>query len=186
MHQQILNNIKIQFSQAIDHLKVEISSLRTGRANPVLVENIEVECYGQSRLPLKQLAAINTPEPRMIYIQPWDKGLLKDIERAIINSGSGLNPVVDGDAIRLNLPPLTEERRREFVKILNQNQEEARIALRRYRDESWKEIQNLERDSKIREDDKFHAKDELQKLIDEYNGKIKEIGDAKEKEIMTV
>lgn len=185
MYQEILNKLKPDLDKVIDSLKTEVAILRTGRATPALVEDIEVESYG-TRTPLKQLAAIHTPEPRAIVIQPWDKNIIKDIEKAIIGFRSGLNPVVDGDMIRINIPSLTEERRRELVKILSQNLEKSRISVRQHRDEAWKKIQDFEREGKIREDDKFRAKDELQKIIDRCNVKIQEIGEAKEKEIMTV
>jgi len=185
MYQEIINKTKLDFDKAIEHFKTEIATLRTGRATPALVEDVEVECYG-SRMPLKQLAAIHAPEPRMIIIQPWDKGVIKDIERAIVTFRPGLNPIVDGNGLRINMPALTEERRRELVKLLNGYLEKSRIALRQYRDEAWKEVQALEESGKLREDDKFRAKDDLQKTIDQYNAKVKEIGEAKEKEIMTV
>lgn len=185
MYQEILNKLKPDLDKAIDCFKTEIATLRTGRATPALVEDIKVESYG-TKILLKQLAVIHAPEPRTIVIQPWDKNVIKDIERAIISFRSGLNLVVDGDMIRINIPSLTEERRRELVKILNQNLEEARISVRQHRDEAWRKIQNLEREGKIREDDKFRAKDELQKIVDCYNTKIQEAGEIKEKEIMTV
>lgn len=185
MYQELLKNLKSDLDQVVAHFKSEVATLRTGRATPALVENIEVECY-DTRMPLKQAAAIHVPEARTIVIQPWDKSIIKDIEKAIIGFRSGLNPVVDGDAIRINIPPLNEERRRELVKILNQNLEEARISVRQHRDEVWKKIQELEREGKIREDDKFRGKDELQKTVDQYNGKIEEVGEVKKKEIMTI
>lgn len=185
MYQDIINESKIELDKIIEHFKTEIGALKTGRANPAMVEDVEVESYG-TRVPLKQLAAIHTPEARTIVIQPWDRGVLKEIEKAIITFRSGLNPIVDGDLIRINIPSLTEERRKELVKILNKNLEESRISIRQQRDEVWKKIQELERRGRIREDDKFRGKDELQKVIDQCNMKLEEVARAKEQEVMTV
>jgi ribosome recycling factor len=185
MYKDLINKIKPDINKIFEHLKSELGSLQVGRATPVLVENIEVECYG-NRLPIKQLGSINVPEPRMIIIQVWDMNILKDVEKAIRTERAGLSPVVDGEIIRVNIPPLNEERRKELSSILADKLEQARIAIRLRREKVWKEIQDLTRESKIREDDKFRAKDELQKLIDEYNEKIEEMGKSKEKEIMTV
>jgi ribosome recycling factor len=185
MHKDIINKIKPELSKAIEHLKTEVGSLQVGRATPALVENIEVEAYG-SRTPIKHLGSINAPEPRMLIIQPWDQGILKDIEKAIVTQRPGMSPVVDGEIIRISMPPLTEERRKEILGILTDKLEQARIAVRLKREKAWKEIQDLTREGKIREDDKFRAKDDLQKIIDEHNEKIDEMGEGKKKEIMTV
>ena len=185
MYREIIQKIKPHLEKTLDYLRSELTVLQVGRATPSLVENLEVECYG-SKMPLKQLAAIHAPEPRQIIIQPWDKNVLKDIEEAIRRSKLGLSPSVDGETIRLNVPSLSEERRHELVKIVKEKMEECRISIRRHREDSWKEIQNLEKEGKIREDDKFRAKDELQELVDEYNKKIEEIGGKKEGEIMKV
>ncbi len=137
-------------------------------------------------MPLKQLATIQTPEPRSIVIHPWDKNVIKNIEKAISQSKLGLAPVTDEEFIRLKVPPLTEERRRELVKILQEKVEECRVSIRRQREEIWKEIQDLEKEKEISEDDKFKAKDELQKVVDEYNSKLEEIKERKEEEITKV
>lgn len=185
MHQQIINKIKPELDKVIDHYKNEISKLRTGRASSSLVEDIEVDCYGQV-MPLKQLATISFPEPRSLLIQPWDKTVLSAIEKAIINSKLSLNPVVDGTSVRIQLPQMTEENRKNLVKILKEKMEESRISIRHWREDAWEEIQEGFKKGEIREDDKFRGKDDLQKVIDEYNKKIEEIGENKEKEIMTV
>jgi ribosome recycling factor len=135
---------------------------------------------------LKQLAAIQTPEPRSILVRPWDKSILKDIAKAISQSKLGLSPVIEEEFIRLKIPPLSEERRRELTKILQEKLEECRISVRRQREEVWRKIQDLEQAGKISEDNKFRAKDELQKVIDEYNKKIEEMGKKREGEIMKV
>jgi|SRR3989339_1227721 len=185
MHKELINKIKPEINKAIEHLKSELGGLQVGRATPALVENIEVDCYG-GRTPVRQIASINAPEPRMLVIQPWDPAITKDIERAISSARSGLSVAVDGEIVRINIPPLNEERRRELISVLSEKLEQARIAVRLRREKVWKEIQDLAREGKIREDDKFRAKDELQDLVDEYNEKIEEMGESKKKEVMTV
>lgn len=185
MYKEIINKIKPELDKIINYLKNELASFQVGRASPNLVENLEIECYG-AKMPLKQLAAIQSQEARQIIIQPWDKGLLKKIEETIRHSKLGLNPIVDNDIIRLNVPPLNEERRKELVKMLREKLEECRISVRRHREDAWREIQDLEKEGKISEDDKFKGKDELQELVDEYNKKIEEICERKEGEIMKV
>lgn len=184
MYKELIENLKPELEKTIEFLRSEFMKIKTSRATPAMVEDIEVECYGQ-KLPLKQLGSISTPQPRLITIQPWDKSILSEIEKAIRNQSS-LSPVVDGDIIRINIPSLSEEQRKEYVKIINEKTEEARISIRLKREEIWKEIQELERAGEIREDDKFRGKDELQKVIDEHNKKIEEIRKKKEEEIMTV
>lgn len=173
------------FEAAISHLLDECNKIRTGRANPGIVENLSIDYYG-TKTPLKQIANISIPEARQIMIQPWDKGALASIETAIRESDLGLNPGNDGLGIRLVLPQLTEETRRDLVKVLNNRAEEARIAVRNIREEIWKEIVDLEKSGAISEDDKFVGKDTLQKKIDEYNQKIEDIRKKKETDILTV
>ncbi len=185
MYKEIINKIKPQLEKTIEYLKNELSGLQVGRATPSLLENLEVDAYEQ-RMPLKDLAAIQTPEPRVMVIRPWDKEIIKKIESAIRNSNLKLSPVVDDDVIRLTIPPLSEERRKEIVKILQEKVEECRISIRRNREDIWREIQNLEKAKEISEDDRFKAKDELQKIVDDYNGKVEEMKKKKESEIMTV
>lgn len=185
MYKEIINKIKPHLDKILDYFKNELANFQVGRVSPSLVEDLEIECYG-NRMPLKQLAAIHIPEPRQITIAPWDKSIIKNIEDVIRRSKLGLNPIVDNDIIRLKVPSLNEERRRELVKMLREKIEECRIGVRRHREEAWREIQDLEQEGKIREDDKFRAKDDLQEVIDEYNKKIEEIGENKEKEIMKV
>jgi len=185
MYREIINKIKPNLDKTIDYLRSELNTLQVGRASPSLVEDLEIEAYG-SKMPLKQLAAIHSPEPRLIIIQPWDKSILPEIEKAIRQSKSELNPVVDKEVIRLTISPLDQEQREKLVKILKEKLEECRISIRREREEVWREIQDLEREGKIREDDKFRAKDDLQEMIDEYNEKVEEMGKRKEEEIMKV
>jgi len=185
MYKEIIKKIKPDLEKTMGHFKEEMGALRTGRATPALIETVEIECYG-SRSQLKQLAAITSPEPRVLNVQPWDASIMKEIEKAIAVSRSGLSVAVTGELIRINIPPLNEESRKELVRNLKQRMEEARITIRQSRERAWKEIQDGERAGTIREDDKFRAKDELQKMIDEYNKKVDDLGGAKEKEIMTV
>jgi ribosome recycling factor len=185
MYRNIIDAKKGELEKAIEHFTVELGKIRTGRANPALVENLMVDYYGV-KTPLKQIASINAPEAKLLVIQPWDKGALVYIESALRESDLGFNPNNDGQVIRLNIPALTEERRKELVKLLGQVAEEAKISVRNAREEAWKEIQDAEKDGKISEDDKFSGKDYLQKIVDEYNKKIEEIREKKEKEIMTI
>jgi ribosome recycling factor len=150
-----------------------------------MVENLNVEYYG-AKSPLKQVASINIPEPRMIVIQPWDKGSLVYIEKAVNEAQLGLNPVNDGQVVRIVIPALNEERRAELVKMLGKYAEEAKVAVRQAREESWNEIQDMVKSGKMAEDDKFRGKDLLQKYVDEYNGKIEEVREKKEKEIVEI
>jgi len=185
MVQQTIDKLKREFEGAIEYLKNELKSLQIGRATPSLVENLEVDCYGQ-KMTLKQIAAIQVPEPRVIAIRPWDKSSLQAIEKAISQSKLNLNPIVEGDTVRLNIPSLNEDRRRELAKIVGERAEECHINVRRHREEAWKEIQTAEQAGKISEDDRFRAKEKLQKLVDEYNDKIDALKKSKEEEIMKV
>ncbi len=183
IYKEIIQKIKPEFDKAISFLDKELSKIRTNRASPALVEDIVADCFGQ-KFPLKQLAAISVPEPRQILIQPWDKSYLEGIVRALENTGIGANPIVDKDAVRITLPSLTEDYRKSLVRLLAEKQEETRKTIRKWREDAWEKIQNEARDGKIREDDKFRAKEELQDLIDEYNKKIEDSGKKKEKEIL--
>ncbi|MBI4050356.1 MAG: ribosome recycling factor [Candidatus Doudnabacteria bacterium] len=176
---------KQEFENIIVHLKLELAKLRTGRANPAMVGDLKVDYYG-TPTPIKQLGSIAVPEPRQLVIQPWDKNALQPVEKAIRDSDIGLNPANEGDKIRVTIPELTEERRRELTKLAGKTAEEARVKIRTLREEIWKGIKQQEESGKITEDDKFRQQEKLQKLIDEYNGKIKELAETKEKEIMTI
>ncbi|MDD5145895.1 MAG: ribosome-recycling factor [Candidatus Pacebacteria bacterium] len=182
MHQEILKKVKPEFEKVVNFLDRELGKIRTGRASPSLVEDVVVDCFGQM-FPLKQLAAISVPEPRQISIQPWDKSYIPGIVSALERTGIGANPIVDKDFIRINLPSVNEEYRKDLFRLLSEKQEEARKTIRKWREEAWEEIQVGFKDGKIREDDKFRAKDELQEMVDEFNEKIEEMGDRKKKEI---
>lgn len=182
-YKDIIKKIKPELDKVISFLERELAKIRTSRATPSLVEDVVCECFGQ-RFPLKQLAAISVPEPKQILIQPWDKSYVEGIVKALEKTGIGANPIVDKEVIRINLPPLSEEYRKDLIRLISQKQEEARKTIRRWREEAWDEIQEKFREGKIREDDKFRAKDELQDLIDEYNEKVEEMGERKKKETM--
>lgn len=183
MYQQVIDDIKPELDKAISFLEREMSKIRTGRANPSLIEDVAVECFDQ-KFPLKQLAAISCPNPKTIVIQPWDKSYIEGIEKALSESALGVSPVVDKDVIRISLPSLSEDYRKSLIKVLSEKQEEVRQSIRRWRDKAWHEIQEGFRKGEIREDDKFRAKDKLQELIDEYNKKVEEIGERKRKEVL--
>ncbi len=160
----------------------EISSLRTGRATPAFVENIMVDSYG-AKMPLKHAASINVEDARTLRITPWDISVIKNIENALANSSLGSQPIADKQSIRLTLPELSEERRKALIKVLSEKVEEAKVSLRRERDEVWKNIQAKEREGEIPEDDKFRFKDDLQKIIDKATEEVEEMAGRKEKEI---
>ncbi len=180
----LLAKHKQEFENLVSFFKNDIASIRTGRATPALVDDIEVEYYGQ-RLKVKELASISAPEPKSLLIQPWDKAAVEPISGAIRKSDVGIQPIVDGNAIRLNIPSLTEERRREFIKVLKQKTEETKIKVRRHREDIWSHIQKMEKSGEIREDDKFKGKGDLQKIVDEYNKKLEDLEKKKEQELLS-
>jgi ribosome recycling factor len=185
MINEIIENRKSDFEKSVEYYREKLGEIRTGRASAALVENILVDYYG-SKSPLKQIASISIPEARLIVITPWSSDNLISIEKAVRESQLNLNPINDGQVIRINVPPLNEERRRELVKVLNHETEDVRVAVRRIREEIWNQIQDLEKNGKISKDDKFFGKDKLQVVVDEYNSRIGEIHEKKEKEIMTI
>jgi ribosome recycling factor len=170
---------------AIQALEEDLAGIRTGRAHPGLVERLPVEYYGVPT-PLIQLASISVPEPRSLLIRPFDTSSLRAVERAILTSDLGLTPNNDGKAIRLNLPPLTEERRRDLVKLVHNRVEEARIAARNVRRDSIRDLREFEQEKMISEDEMKRGEEELQKITDHYIDEINEIGERKEKEILEV
>ena len=184
MYQELIRQRKPDFEAAYQWAHDEASAIRTGRATPDLVDDVTVTYHG-STLSIKELAAITIPEPRTITIQPWDKGALAPIEKAIRESQLGLSPVTDGTAVRLTIPPLTEERRKEFVRLLHQKMEDARIRVRHAREDVLKKVQTAVREKTAREDDLRNAKEELQKIVDDVNGRIESLMERKEQELMT-
>lgn len=182
---QVLANVEKELNQAVERFREEIKKIHTGRATPVLVEDILVDYYG-SKAPIKQVASINVPEPRVIVIAPWNKDDLVSIQKALGESELKVNPQNDGEVIRINLPPLTEERRKELTKLVGTEKESSRVGIRKTREDAWDEIQKLEGSGGISEDDKFRFKDELQEIVDRYNKELDEIAKKKEEEIMTI
>jgi len=182
---QIIESKKSEFDKALGVLEEDLKTLRVGRANPVMVENILVEAYG-AKTPLKQMASISVPESRTILIQPWDKTIIKEVEKSIIAANIGISPTNEGSQIRLTIPPLTEESRKELTKSVGEKAEKIRISIRQIRDKVKDEINKKEKDNEITEDDKYDLQKKLDELVREYNDRIKVLADNKEKEIMTI
>lgn len=182
-YQDLIKQRRGDFDSVFVHVKNEVASIRTGRANSAMVEDIQVEYMG-SKMRIKELATIMTPEPRTITIQPWDKQTIPAIEKAIRDHGSGLSPVSDSAGVRVTIPPLMEERRKEMMKLLSQKIEEGRIKSRQIREDILKKVQIAVKDKQAREDDNRKAKDDLQKVIDDLNKKFDELAKKKEQELM--
>lgn len=182
---QLIEKHKEEFNAAIEFLKKELASIQTGRANPALVEGIMVDAYGQ-KTPIKQLASIGVPEARTITIEPWDKNIVKDIEKVIRERGVGLNPVNEGGIVRITIPQMTEEGRKELLKTLNKKVEEAKVRVRSVRDKIRDEIIQAEREGDITEDDKYKFQKDLDKFSGDFNKQIDEISKKKETEITTI
>lgn len=181
----MLKEAESRMNGAIQSLENDLAVIRTGRANPALVEKLSV-IYYDTPTPLMQLASISVPEPRSILIKPFDSSSLKDVERAILASDLGLTPNNDGKSIHLNLPPLTEERRRDLVKVVHNRLEEARIAVRNIRRDTQNDMRDFEKEKLISEDELKRGEDDLQKLTDRFIEDINKHGQEKEKEIMEV
>jgi ribosome recycling factor len=174
-----------QMDKALEAMRREFSGVRTGKASPALLDSIRVDAYG-SKMPINQVASVSVPEARLMLVQPWDKALLPVVEKAIRTSDLGLNPANDGNVIRVPIPQLNEERRREMVKLLHRLAEEGRVGVRHVRQEANKGIKAQEHAHEISEDDARRAMDEIQKLTDEYIGKVDQLLKAKEEEVMEV
>ena len=185
MIKETIADAECRMKSAIQVLDDDLAGIRTGRASPGLVEKLQIDYYG-APTPLMQLASISIPEARQILIKPYDSSTIKNIERAINASELGLNPNNDGKAIRLNLPPLTEDRRRELVKFVHARLEETRVALRNVRRDTIKDIKEYEHEKLITEDDLKKGEDELQKMTDRFIQQVDTTGQHKEKEIMEV
>ena len=174
-----------QLQNIIDYLKSELSTIRTGRAHATMVEDLPVEAYGQKMI-LKELASITVPDPQLIVLDPWDKSVIPDIEKAVRESKLGLSPVVDEEVIRVPVPSLSEERRQEFVKLVKEIVEETRQKVRYARQEAIEEIRRQEKDKEISEDEKFRLQKEIQGQVEDCNREIKEMGEGKEEEILRI
>jgi ribosome recycling factor len=182
---ELFSETEHRMQQAVESLQRELTTLRTGRASPTLVERLLVEYYG-APTPLNQMAAIHATDARTITIQPWDKKTLGDIERAIQKSDLGLNPNNNGDVIRINIPALTEDRRKEMVKVLHKKVDEAKVAVRNVRRDTHDKLREQEKAKQISEDDLKRNTDRLQKLTDKYIDELDKVGQAKEREVMEV
>lgn len=182
-YKEFIDKLKPEFEKAFKFLEGELTKIRTSRASPALVEDIGVS-YLNDSFTIKQLAAISCPEPNQIVIQPWDTSYIESIEKAISQSGLGMSSAVDKNVIRLHLPLLTEEYRNKLVKLLGEKAEDTHQTLRHLRDETWNKIQQAQKEKQLSEDDKFRGKDGLQKLIDEYAKKIKDLIEKKKNELV--
>lgn len=185
MPKQVISNTKDKMTKAIQAYTRELATIRAGRASASLLDRITVDYYG-APTPVNQLAGISTPEARLLVIQPYDKSILNDIEKAILKSDLGLNPTNDGSLIRIAIPQLTEERRKELVKVVKKESEDAKVAIRNIRRDSNDDLKKLEKNGEITEDDLRGYSDDIQKITDEHISKIDQITKDKEKEIMEV
>ena len=185
MYEQRITQMSRDMEQVVASFSEEIKTLRTGRASATLVEDVLVSYYG-TPTPLKHIASIAAPDPKMIVISPWDKSILSEVEQAIRTADLGISPVNDGTVVRVSIPPMTEDRRKELARKLHQMAEEVRVALRTIRRDAWEEIQGMEKQGKITEDDRYAAEKEVNTVIEEFHAKIESEVQAKDKEIMTV
>lgn len=185
MSKEVLKASEEKMNKAIEAFRRELSTLRAGRANPSILDKIQVEYYGTAT-PLNQLASITVPEARLLLIQPYDKTALNDVDRAIQKSDLGLSPSNDGSVIRITIPPLTEERRRDLVKLVKKYAEEAKVAVRNVRRDANDELKKLQKDGELTEDELRRGTEDVQKLTDKEIVKIDEVAVVKEKEIMEV
>jgi ribosome recycling factor len=180
-----LNEVKRRMQGAVQSLKHELGGLRTGRASASMLDPVQVEAYG-SHMPLNQLATVSVPEPRLISVQVWDKGMVKAVEKAIVDSNLGLSPATEGQVLRLRIPELNEERRKELVKVAHKYAEAAKVAARHVRRDGLDVLKKLEKNHEMSEDDQKRHSDEVQKATDATIGEIDQLLAAKEKEILTV
>ncbi len=185
MVEDVIADVEERMKKSIANLQKEFTAIRTGRANPAMFEGIKVNVYG-SEMPLNQVATISCPEARLVVIQPWDRGNLGDVEKAILKSDLSLNPSNDGNLIRIQIPDLTEERRKEYVKQAKQKAEENRVAIRNVRRDGNDTVKELEKEKEISEDESKGALARIQKLTDRYIEEIQKLMDNKEKEILNI
>jgi ribosome recycling factor len=185
MLKDVYKETEARMKSTVQSLEEDLAGIRTGRASPALVERLNIDYYGMPT-PLIQLATINVPEPRTLMIRPFDASTLKAIERALLTSDLGLTPNNDGKSIRLNLPPLTEERRRDLVKVVHNRVEESRVAIRNIRRDNIKDLREFEEEKLISEDELEEGEEELQKITDRYIEEVNAVGQRKEKEILEV
>jgi ribosome recycling factor len=181
----ILKGAEARMGKSIEHLQHELSTIRTGRANPSLIEHVAIDYYG-TPTPLNQLAQISVPEARMLLVQPYDRSQIGAMERAIRDSGMGLNPANDGQLIRVPIPALTEERRKEYVRLVRQRAEDARVAVRNIRREELQQVHQREKAGELPEDEARRLGERLQKVTDSHVGRIDAVASRKEEEVMAV
>jgi ribosome recycling factor len=181
----ILLEAEIKMDKSVEHLQSELQTIRTGRANPALIENVKVPYYGTPTA-LRELAQISTPEARLLMVQVYDRSQIGAVEKAIRDSGQGLNPASDGQVIRVPIPPLTEERRREFVKMVKSKAEDARVAVRNVRRDEIHRVQQQEKEGELPADQAKRALDQLQKVTDQHIARIDQVASRKEAEVMEV
>lgn len=181
----VIHDAESRMKKSVAALVSDFNTIRTGRASAALFDKIKVDYYGQAT-PLSQVATISIPEARLIVIQPWDKGILNEIEKAIQKSELSVNPNNDGKVLRINIPPLTEERRKELVKVAKNTAEQSRVAVRNIRRDANEELKKLQKKHDITEDDEKRGTEEIQKLTDKYVKEINELLEKKEKEIMEI
>ncbi|MFA5124496.1 MAG: ribosome recycling factor [Patescibacteria group bacterium] len=181
----IIDDHKNEFIKVVDHFKTELGQLKTGRANPAILDGVRVQNYG-TLMPLNQVASVTIGDSRSLLIQPWDKSIVKDIEKAILESNLNLSPSNEGERIRISLPVMTEETRRDTVKLLHQKAEQAKITIRLERDQVKGKIEAAEEDKEFGEDERFRLLEELDKTVGKYNEEVKGLVEKKEEEIMTV
>ncbi len=180
---QIYNNAEIRMKKSVEHLQQELARIRTGRATPALLDVVKVDYYGTT-IPINQVATITAPEPRLLVVQPWEKRMIGEIEKAILNSDLGLNPSNDGNVVRIPIPELSEERRRELIKLVKKFCEDARVAIRNIRRDANEQIKKMEKNHEISEDEEHTMLEKIQKLTDDYIKKVDELLNKKEKEIL--
>ena len=185
MIKDVMDDAEARMGKAIDALRRDLATIRTGRASPSLVERLPVDYYGSST-PLNQLAGISVPEPRMLVIQPWDRGSMAAIEKAIRKSELGLNPTNDGQVVRIAIPPLTEERRKQLVKLVHGHVEEGKVALRNIRRDAMTHVKELLAEKLIGEDDERRAEQQVDEVTKRYVGEAERVGKAKEQEVLEV
>jgi len=185
MIDQILKEVKPKAESAIANFTTNLSRLRTGRANPSVLDNVVVSYYG-SNMMIKELASITVPDPGQIVIKPWERNVLREIETAIRNSDIGLAPINDGQQIRLVLPPMTEERRKEIAGQVKKMADETKVAIRNIRRDAWDKVQQAEKSNQATEDDRRWAEEELNKTVSELNKEVEKIALDKEKEVMSI
>jgi ribosome recycling factor len=183
MKEEILSECRQNMNKTIEALKKDLTRIRTGRASTALLDGIKVNCY-DTQMPLDQVASLSVPESRLITVKPWDQSIIGEIEKSILKSELGLTPINDGKIVRIPIPPLTESRRKELVKVAKKTAEEGKIAIRNHRREANEMLKELKNEKEISEDELFKGQEEVQKITDEFIKKIDQVTSEKEKEIM--